>query len=156
MQTPGWVPVVLSGAFPRGLPDALAMIIIGVDSLNYSWTQHGPVTIGTAYLLLGLTVAFVSVLASRSDTARKLREELALIAYGGSSWQVWIRYFVRGLALTLIAITPLLYAEYRSAQFPVLQTMTLVSAIAALAGFCYSVTSLVRIRSREFAENYKG
>jgi len=132
------------------------MVVIGIASLNYVWPPHGPLLLGSTIWLQVLTIAFVTVLASRSDTTRKLREELALIAYGGSSWQVWLRYFVRGLVLNAFAITPILYAEYARQYFQVLPTLILALAVSTVGGFCYAAPSLARIRSREFAENYKG
>ncbi len=156
MERPGWIPVVLSGAIPSGVTDGLAMIVIAVASLNYVWTPHGPFLLSSTIWLQVLTIAFVSILASRSDTTRKLREELALIAYGGSSWQVWLRYFVRGLVLTAFAITPILYAEYARQYFQALPTLILALSVSTIGGFCYAAPSIARIRSREFAENYKG
>ena len=156
MEKPGWIPVVLSGAIPSGVADALAMIVIAIASLNYLWTLQRPFLFGPTIWLQVLTIALVTVLASRSDTARKLREELALIAYGGSSWQVWLRYFVRGLALTLVAITPILYADYASQYFQVLPTAFFALSVSTIGGVCYAAPSLARIRSREFVESYKG
>ncbi len=156
MERPGWIPVVLSGATPSGVADGLAMVVIAVASLNYVWTPNGPFLLGSTIWLQVLTIAFVTVLASRSDTTRKLREELALIAYGGSSWQVWLRYFVRGLVLTTFAITPILYAEYAMPSFQVLPIFILALSVSTIGGFCYAAPSLARIRSREFVENYKG
>jgi len=156
LERPSWIPVVLSGATPSGVADGLAMVVIAIASLNYVWTPHGPLLLGSTIWLQVLTIAFVTVLASRSDTTRKLREELALIAYGGSSWQVWLRYFVRGLVLNAFAITPILYAEYARQYIHVLPTLILALAVSTVGGFCYAAPSLARIRSREFAENYKG
>ncbi len=156
MERPGWIPVVLSGAIPSGVADGLAVVVIAIASLNYVWTPHGPFFLGSTIWFPVLTISFVTVLASRSDTTRKLREELALIAYGGSGWQVWLRYFVRGLVLTTFAITPILYAEYASQHVLVLLTLILALAVSTIGGFCYAAPSLARIRSREFAENYKG
>ncbi len=156
MQRPGWVPVVLSGALPSGLADALAMTTIAIASLNYLWTSQKPILLGTALWPQILITALVTVLASRSDTNRKLREELALIAYGGSGWQVWLRYFVRGLALTLISTSPLLYVNYTSQSFQLAPLILLALPISAIGGICYAASSLARIRSRQFVENYKG
>jgi hypothetical protein len=152
LERPGWFPIVVSGAVPHGTSDALAMVIASFESIG----STKQVFLGYGTWLLFFTIALVSVLASRSDTARKLREELALIAYGGSSWQVWLRYFVRGLACTLLASTPLFYTEYFRADLSLV--LIIVSAVIAstVGGFFYAAPSLARIRSREFVENYKG
>lgn len=155
MERPGWIPIVLSGAVPHGTSDALSMVTIAIAGFD-SIQSTKQVFLGYGTWLLLFTIALVSVLASRSDTARKLREELALIAYGGSSWQVWLRYFVRGLACALVAITPLYYTEYFRADLS--PALIIVSAVTAstVGGFFYAAPSLARIRSREFVENYKG
>jgi len=132
------------------------MATIAIASLNYLWSTQKPVLFGTTIWPQLLIIALVNVLASRSDTARKLREELALIAYGGSGWQVWLRYFVRGLSLTLVAIGPLLYVDYASPHFQLAPTIILAFSLSAIGGACFAAPGLARIRSRQFAESYKG
>jgi hypothetical protein len=148
--------LVLSGAVPRGTTDALAVCTIALASLNYSPGSTKQVLLLPGTWLLLFTIALVTVLASRADTARKLREELALIAYGGSGWQVWLRYFLRGIACTLLASTPLFYALYFRTGFPFELAVSLTLVASTVGGLFYAAPSLVRIHSREFAENYKG
>ncbi len=156
MERPGWVPVVLSGIVPRGTTDALAMLTIVIVGIDYSLIPARPVFLGPGTWLQLLTIAPVSALASRSDTARKLREELALLAYGGSTGQVWLRYFVRGVACALVASLPLLYREYALAGFSIELTAVSSFLISAVGGFFYAAPSLARMRSKGFAESYKG
>ena len=154
MEKPSWVPVVLSGALPRGATDLLAIFTMAIVSVGFSLDPTQYVLVSGIWLQF-VTIALVSVLASHSDTARKLREELALIAYGGSGWQIWLRYFVRGLACALLATSPFLYLEYARRIF--VSESIVISTLTAsiIGGFSYAAPSLARIRSREFAENYK-
>ncbi len=156
MQRPGWVPIVIDGAVPRGLTDALAILTIAIVGLQFSFgpIMLGPGQLGVWYLIL--PVSLVSALASRSDTARKLREELALLAYGGSNWQIWLRYFLRGLVCSFIASLPFLYIEYfaRGVSMPLIGL--LAALISVVGGVFYAAPSLTRIRSKQFVENYKG
>jgi hypothetical protein len=147
--------LVLSGAIPRGTTDALVVCTIAIAGFNYSPGSTKQVLLLRTWLLL-FTIALVTVLASRADTSRKLREELALIAYGGSGWQVWLRYFLRGLACTLLASTPLFYALYFQTGFPFQIAVILTLVASTVGGLFYAAPSIVRIHSREFAENYKG
>jgi len=132
------------------------MLTIIIVSINYSLGTTIPVFLGPGTWLQLLTIALVSALASRSDTARKLREELALLAYGGSSWQVWLRYFVRGLACALVASLPLLYSEYALTGFSIEPTAVSAFFVSSVGGFFYAAPSLARMRSKGFVENYKG
>ncbi len=138
------------------MTDILAMLTITIVTVNYSLSLARPAFLGPGTFLQLLTIALVTALASRADTARKLREELALLAYGGSSWQVWLRYFVRGLACGLVASLPLLYTEYALTGFSVEPTILSAFLISTVGGFFYAAPSLARIRSKGFVENYKG
>jgi hypothetical protein len=156
LQGPAWAPIVLSGAVPKGPTDLLAILIIGMVSLESAFTQRGLVSVPFGLWFILLAVPLVCALASLSDTARKLREELALFAYGGSSWQVWLRYFLRGLTCSLIAIVPFLYGEYSTAAYSFSLTILSALGISIVGGLAYAAPSLTRIRSATFAENYKG
>lgn len=156
MEKPGWVPVVFSGAVPGGVSDALAILTIATVSLGSSLNPERPALVQPGLWYLVLAVSLVCALASRSDTARKLREELALLAYGGSNWQVWLRYFLRGLTCALIASLPFLYSEYIATGLSVLSTILPATLISAMGGIFYAAPSLTRIRSKRFVENYKG
>jgi len=156
LEKPGWVPIVFAGAVPKGVTDALAFLIIGTVSLESLLNQVRLASLQPGIWFLVITVALVSALASRSDTARKLREELALMAYGGSYWQVWLRYFLRGLTCGLLASAPFLYGEYVAAGSSLFSTILSGALISTAGGIFYAAPSLTRIRSKRFAENYKG
>ena len=98
----------------------------------------------------------VFALASMTDTSRRLREELALLAYGSAAWYIGARYFLRGLACALVAITPFVFLEY-SLQHLTLPTVVLATLLVPVAGgLSYATPALSRMRSKRFAENYKG
>ena len=155
MEKPSWALFVLSGAFPRGFTDLLVIIIIALFGFEASLVR-----VNLAGFELGSLILFVSIppscaLASLSIGTRKLREELALLAYGGSGWQVWVRYFLRGFTCCLIGFSPIaLWETIAKGSFSVLETSTVAFA-AFVAGVSYTAPSLRRIRSPEFAENYK-
>jgi len=155
MEKPSWAPFILSGAFPRELTDLLAILIIGIAGLEASLIQYNIAGLELGPLILFLSVPLTCALASLSNTGKKLREELALFAYGGSEWQVWTRYFLRGFTCSLIAVFPLFVEEIaRTGSASALQTSLLILAAVAGGAF-YSAPSLRRVRSVEFAENYK-
>lgn len=156
MEKPGWAPIVISGAVPRGLTDAIAVLTIATVGLESSLNPMTLATGRSGVWYLTLIVSLVCALASRSDTARKLREELALLAYGGSPWQVWLRYFLRGLVCALAGSLPFLYNEYFTTSFSLPLTGLSASLISVIGGIFYAAPSLTRIRSKGFAESYKG
>ena len=156
MEKPSWAPLVLGGAVPRGATDTLAILTIGMIGLESGIAQGRLASLPVGLWFLFVSVPPVAALASLSDTARKLREELALFAYGGSSWQVWVRYFLRGVSCTLLAISPFLYIEYATLGYSLPLTILSAILLSTVGGASYSTPSLTRIRSTTFAENYKG
>ena len=153
MEKPSWTPIVLSGAIPRDASDLLAIAVMGIVALETAIAAISPVF--TYRLLLALLVVPPAcALASVTATTRRTKEELALLAYGGSSWQILLRYFFRGSICTIVAISPILIEWTVSLSFtPQLIGITNITVLSG--GLFYSLPSLRRIRSTSFAENYK-
>ena len=156
MERPSWAPVILLGAIPREPTDLLAIIIIGIVALESTLTKETILGLGLGTLILFSVISFTSALASLSNTTRKLREELALFAYGGSTWHIWVRYFLRGVTCSLLAISPLLVARLVDPGPPTLSANLSFAVLLVAGGSFYAIPSLLRIRSRDFVENYKG
>ena len=156
MERPSWLPIVFAGAVPKGLNDSLAIIALGLFGVQSFLTPIGIASIPIGLWALVAATPMVLALASMTDTSRRLREELALLAYGSAPWHIGARYFLRGLACALVAITPFLYLEY-SLQHLTLSTIVLSILLVPVAGgLAYATPALTRIRSKKFAENYKG
>ena len=153
LEKPSWTPIVLSGSIPRDASDLLAIAVMGIVALETAIAAIGPAF--TYKLLLSLLVVPPAcALASVAATTRRTKEELALLAYGGSSWQILLRYFFRGSICAIVAFSPILIVWAVSSSF----TPQLVGVIAILVltgGLFYSLPSLRRIRSTSFVENYK-
>ncbi len=148
-------PFLLSRALPRDFPDLLAIILISLSSFEASFVQNSVAGLRLGPLIFFLTIPPACALASMSNSLRKIREELAVLAYGGSGWQVWVRHFLRGLTCSLIAVSiPLLSEISLGSQLSTLQASTAALA-TLLGGISYVAPALHRIRSVEFAENYK-
>lgn len=156
MERPSWAPVVLSGTLPRELPDFLAMLILGLASLEgaASRIQISGFPMGPWILLF--TIPPACALAALSNTSRKQREELALFAYGGSGWHIHLRYFLRGAIVVAIAVSPLIVRQITISSDLSGTQMLLVVVMLLTGGAFYAMPSLRRTRSREFVENYKG
>ncbi len=155
MEKPGWVPVVLSGVLPRGAPDLFAIVIVLSASLNAS---SGPTILAgleTGPGLLLLSVLGSCALAASSNSARRLKEELALFAYGSSAWVVGLRGFLRGVSCVCVALLPYLVLEGRTLGLLSGSMITVYLALA-LGGVSYSLPAFIRTRSLDFVENYKG
>lgn len=155
MEKPSWALFVMGGAFPREFTDLLAIAIIGLAGLQAYLTR---LTIGgfdLGFLMLFLSVLPTCTLASLSNATRKLREELALFAYGGSAWQVWAKHFLRGFTCSLIALSPFLTVEIITTGYSINSRSLLLLLAAVLGGAFYSGPSLRRVRSAEFVESYK-
>lgn len=155
MEKPGWVPVVLSGVVPRGAPDLFAMVIILAASLNASMgsTRLAGFEIGSALLVLSVIAS--SALAASSNSARRLKEELALFAYGSSARVVGLRGFLRGVACVFVALVPYLALDARNLGL-LSVSMIIVYLALCLGGAAYALPALIRTRSLDFVENYKG
>ena len=153
MEKPSWTPIVLSGAIPRDASDLLAVAVMGIVALEMAIAAVGAVF--TYRLLLSLLVVPPAcALASVSATTRRTKEELALLAYGGSSWQILLRYFFRGSICAVVAFSPILVEWAVSLSFTP-QLLGILAILILSGGLFYSLPSLRRIRSASFAENYK-
>ncbi|TMI55044.1 hypothetical protein E6H18_10155 [Candidatus Bathyarchaeota archaeon] len=154
MEKPSWSPIVLSGAIPREATDLLAILVMGIVALEASIATISPSLFNSRPWLSLLVVPPTCALASISTTTRKTREELALFAYGGSSWQILLRYFIRGAIIALVAFSPIIFRGFLTATS--IPELILTGVILLLAGgLFYSLPSLRRIRSSSFVENYK-
>ncbi len=154
MEKPSWTPIVLSGAIPREATDLLAILVMGIVALEASLATIGPPAFSLRIWLSLLVVPPTCALASVSTTTRRTREELALFAYGGSSWQILLRYFFRGAIIALVAFFPAILQGFL-ATTSVFGPILLVIAVLLAGGLFYSLPSLRRIRSSSFVENYK-
>jgi len=155
VEKPSWAPFVVGGAFPREFTDLLVIAIIGLAGLQAYLTRFTVGGVELGFLTLFLTVLPTCTLASLSNATRKLREELALFAYGGSAWQVWAKHFLRGFTCSLIALSPFLSLEIITTGYSVGSRSLLLVLAAVLGGTFYSGPSLRRVRSAEFAVSYK-
>jgi len=154
LEKPSWTPIVLSGVIPREATDLLAILVMGIVAVEASLATIGPPVFGSRLWLPLLVVPPTVALASVSTTTRRTKEELALFAYGGSSWQILVRYFFRGAIVALVAFSPVILEGFlTTTSFPELILPLLVLLLAG--GLFYSLPSLRRIRSSSFVENYK-
>jgi len=154
LEKPSWSPIVLSGAIPREATDLLAILVMGIVALEASIATISPSPFNSRLWLSLLVVPPTCALASISTTTRRTREELALFAYGGSSWQILLRYFIRGAIIALVAFFPIIFRGFLTATS--IPELILTAVILLLAGgLFYSLPSLRRIRSPSFVENYK-
>jgi hypothetical protein len=127
---------------------------MGIVALEASLATIGPAPFNSRLWLSLLVVPPTCALASVSTTTRRTKEELALFAYGGSTWQILLRYFFRGAIIALIAFSPvILQAFLTTTSFP--QLIVPVIALSLAGGLFYSLPSLRRIQSSAFVENYK-
>jgi ABC-type antimicrobial peptide transport system permease subunit len=127
---------------------------MGIVALEASLATIGPVAFNSRLWLSLLVVPPTCALASVSTTTRRTREELALFAYGGSTWQILLRYFFRGAICALIAFSPVILQGFlTTSTIPELILPALALILAG--GLFYSLPSLRRIRSSSFVEHYK-
>jgi hypothetical protein len=153
LEKPSWTPIVLSGAIPREATDLLAILVLGIVAVEASLVTIGPVFSSRLWLSL-LVVPPTCALASVSTTTRRTREELALFAYGGSGWQILLRYFIRGAIIALVAFSPVILQGFLTTT-SFLELIVTAIVLLFTGGLFYSLPSLRRIRSSSFAENYK-
>ena len=154
MEKPSWTPIVLSGAVPREATDLLAILVMGIVAVEASLAALGPTLFGSRLWLSLLVAPPTCALASVSTTTRRTREELALFAYGGSGWQILLRYFIRGAIIALVAFSPVILQEFLTTT-SILNLVAAVIVLLLTGGSFYSLPSLRRIRSSSFVENYK-
>ncbi len=155
MNRPSWAPVVLSGALPRELSDLLAIAILAITSVPLAFSGKIPLSAFDASWILLILVPSISVLAALSNSVNREREELALIAYGGSSRQIELGHLVRGGTITAIGLLPVLYrilADTLSLSIGLVVLILLV----LLGGLTYAIPAFKRTRSVNFVEQYKG
>ena len=155
MEKPSWAPIVLTGALPKELPDLLAIFILGLASAETATIQAQFSRAILASLIPLLTVAPTCALASLSNSSRRQKEELALLAYGGAGWQIHLRYFVRGAIVALVGVSPqiLMSASVMARLEPLL--LWSVVALVFTGGAFYAAPSLRRTSSLNFAEHLK-
>ena len=154
MEKPSWTPIVLSGAIPREATDLLAILVMGIVAIEASLSTIGPPAFNSRLWLSLLVVPPTCALASVSTTTRRTREELALFAYGGSGWQILLRYFFRGAIIALVPFSPVVLQGFLGAP-SIPELVVLVITLFLAGGLFYSLPSLRRIRSSAFVENYK-
>jgi hypothetical protein len=127
---------------------------MGIVAIEASLATIGPPVFGSRLWLSLLVVPPTCALASVSTTTRRTREELALFAYGGSGWQILLRYFFRGAIIALVAFSPVILQGFLTTT-SIPELILLVSALLLAGGLFYSLPGLRRIRSSSFVENYK-
>src|SRR5713226_3720541 len=127
---------------------------MGIVAVEASLATLGPVVYSSRLWLSLLVVPPTSALASVSTTTRRTREELALFAYGGSGWQILLRYFIRGAIIALVAFSPVILQGFLTAT-SILELVATVMVLLFAGGLFYSLPSLRRLRSSSFVENYK-
>jgi hypothetical protein len=154
LEKPSWTPIVLSGAIPREATDLLAILVMVIVAFETSIATIGPSPFNSRLWLSLLIVPPTCALASVSTTTRRTREELALFAYGGSAWQILLRYFIRGAIIALVAFSPIILRGFLTATSIPELILTMIILLLA-GGLFYSLPSLRRIRSSSFVENYK-
>jgi len=154
LEKPSWTPIVLSGAFPREATDLLGILVMGIVALEASLATIGPPAFGSRLWLSLLVVPPTCALASVSTTTRRTREELALFAYGGSSWQILLRYFFRGAIMALVAFSPVILQGFLTTAW-IPELIVPVPVLLLAGGLFYSLPSLRRIRTSSFVEHYK-
>ncbi len=154
MEKPSWTPIVLSGAIPREATDLLAILVMGIVAVEASLATIGPSAFNSRLWLSLLVVPPTCALASVSTTTRRTKEELALFAYGGSSWQILLRYFFRGAIIALVAFSPVVLQGSLTAT-SIFELIVTVITLLFAGGLFYSLPSLRRIRSSSFVEHFK-
>jgi hypothetical protein len=155
LDRPSWAPVILSGALPRELSDLLAMAILGLASIQLVIAGPVPFTgLNISWLLL-LLVPLICMLAASSNSPNREREELALVAYGGSSKQIELRYLLRGGIITIIGLVPILLRLLSDNQ-SLSTNLGVLVLLVALGGSTYAIPAFRRTHSVSFVEQFKG
>jgi len=155
LDRPSWAPVVLSGALPRELSDVIAMAILGITSVQLVLIGPRPfsnLNISWALLLL---VPLVSILAALSNSPNREREELALVAYGGSSKQIELRYILRGAIISIVGLAPVMF-RILSDSLSFSTSLLIPAFLVLIGGSTYAIPAFKRTRSASFVEHYKG
>ena len=155
MNRPSWAPVVLSGALPRELSDLVAIGIIELAAIQVIFSQQRPFTGLNFSWTMILLVPLTSVLAAMSNSPNREREELALVAYGGSATQIQLRYLLRGAIITTIGLIPLILTTLVDVR-PLRPSLFALAVLVLLGGLTYAIPALRRTHSLNFVEQYKG
>jgi hypothetical protein len=155
LDRPSWAPIVLSGALPRELSDLLAMAILGIASVQLVFTGPLPFSSFSSAWILVLLVPLICILAALSSSPNREREELALVAYGGSSRLIELRYLLRGGIITIIGLVPVLF-RLLSDSMSLSVGLVALALLVLIGGSTYAIPALKRTHSVNFVEHYKG
>jgi hypothetical protein len=155
LDRPSWAPVALSGALPRELSDVLAIVILGIASLQLVLTGPLPFSSLNVSWVLLLLVPLVCILAALSNSPNREREELALVAYGGSLKQIELRYILRGAMVTIVGLFPVMFRLFLD-NLSFSTSLLILALLVLLGGSTYAIPALKRTRSASFVEHYKG
>jgi hypothetical protein len=155
MERPSWALFVVTSFLPREFTDLLAVASIGLAGFQASTNKLSIAGYELGLLTLYLSIPSICTLASLSGATRRLREELALFAYGGAAWQVWTMHFLRGFTCCLVALSPFVAVELIAAYYVIGPRSLQLLVASVVGGAFYSGPALRRLRSTEFAENYK-
>ena len=155
MNLPSWAPVVLSGALPREFSDLLAIAILDLTSAQLVLSGKSPFSSNDVTWTLLLLVPLTCVLAALSNSVGREREELALIAYGGSTRQIGLGHMLRGIAIAVIGLLPVFYRILAS-TFSLSPGLIVLILLVVVGGSTYAIPAFRRTRSVNFAEQYKG
>lgn len=90
-----------------------------------------------------------------SNSPNREREELALVAYGGSATQIQLRYLLRGAIITTIGLIPLILTTLVDVR-PLRPSLFALAVLVLLGGLTYAIPALRRTHSLNFVEQYKG
>jgi hypothetical protein len=155
LDRPSWAPVVLSRAIPRELSDVIAMAILDITSVQS--VLIGPIpfsSLSISWALL-LLVPLVNILAALSSSPNREREELALVAYGGSSKQIELRYVLRGAIVSIIGLAPVMFRNLLD-NLSFSSILLIPAFLVLIGGATYAIPAFKRTRSTKFVEHYKG
>src|SRR5713226_1876642 len=117
---------------------------MGIVAVEASLATLGPVVYSSRLWLSLLVVPPTCALASVSTTTRRTREELALFAYGGSGWQILLRYFIRGAIIALVAFTPVIFQGFLTPT-SILELFASALFLLLAGGLFYSLPCIRRI-----------
>ena len=156
MDRPSWAPVMLAGALPRDLSDLLAIGILDVATIQLVLSQTLSLLIVNIYwvLFLFVLIPLTNILAALSSSPKRERQELALVAYGGSSRQIELRYTLRGAIITAVGLLPFILRTVTDPS-PT-WGLSVVAILTLLGGSAYAIPPFRRTRSLHFVEQYKG
>jgi hypothetical protein len=133
----------------------LAIVILAVISTQLALAGTLPFSSLTSSWILFLLVPLICVLAALSNSPNREREELALVAYGGSSRQIELRYFLRGGIITIIGLVPVLF-RLVSDSLSVSTGLFVLVVLVLIGGSSFAIPALRRTRSLNFVEQFKG